>query len=66
MTFSILEVVSLLITSNIGSYMLGKYKSKTKLTFCKHHFDTLEDIPGERKVIKCRNCGDVIEVNIEK
>lgn len=29
-------------------------------------FSILEDIPGERKVIKCRNCGDVIEVNIEK
>lgn len=30
MTFSILEVVSLLIVSNLGSYALGKYYTKQK------------------------------------
>lgn len=30
MTFSILEVVSLLIVSNLGSYVLGKYYSRQK------------------------------------
>lgn len=30
MTFSILEVVSLLIVSNLGSYALGKYYAKQK------------------------------------
>jgi hypothetical protein len=66
MTFSILEVVSLLIVSNLRSYVLGKYYSKTKLVRCSHVYETLEDIPGECKVLMCRHCGDIIEVNIEK
>lgn len=66
MTFSILEVVSLLIVSNLGSYALGRYRAKQKPTRCIHVFDTIEDIPGERKVLMCRHCGDIIEINIEK
>lgn len=61
MTFSILEVVFLLIVSN-----LGRYRAKQKPTRCSHVFETLEDIPGERKVFMCRHCGDIIEVNINK
>lgn len=66
MTFSILEVVFLLIVSNLGSYALGRYRAKQKPTRCIHVFETIEDIPGERKVIKCRNCGDIIKVTLEK
>lgn len=66
MTFSILDVVFLLIVSNLGSYALGRYRAKRKPTRCSHVFETLEDIPGERKVFMCRHCGDIIEVNINK
>lgn len=66
MTFSILEVVFLLIVSNLGSYALGRYRAKRKPTRCSHVFETLEDIPGKRKVFMCRHCGDIIEVNINK
>lgn len=56
----------LLILSHIGAYKLGKYGAKPKLVRCSHVYETLEDLPGDRKVLMCRHCGDIIEVNIEK
>ena len=66
MIFSILEVVFLLIVSNLGSYALGRYRAKQKPTPCRHVYETIEEIPCEREVLMCRHCGDIIEINIEK
>lgn len=66
MTFSILEVVLLLIVSNLGSYALGRYRAKRKPTRCRHVYEIIEELPGKRVVWVCRHCGDVIEVNINK
>lgn len=66
MTFSILEVVSLLIVSNLGSYALGRYRAKQKPTRCSHVYETIEEIPRKKIVWACRHCGDIIEVNINK
>ena len=66
MTFSILEVVSLLIVSNLGSYALGRYRAKQKPTRCSHIYDIIEEKSGKRVVWACRHCGDIIEVNINK
>lgn len=61
MIFSILEVVFLLIVSN-----LGRYRAKRKPTRCRHVYEIIEELPGKRVVWVCRHCGDVIEVNINK
>lgn len=66
MIFSILEVVFILIVSNLGSYALGRYRAKQKPTPCRHVYETIEEIPRKKVVWACRHCGDIIEVNINK
>ena len=64
MTLSILEVVFLLIVSNLGSYALGRYRAKRKPTPCRHVYETIEEMPRKKIIWACRHCGDIIEVNI--
>ena len=66
MIFSILEVVFLLIVSNLGSYALGRYRAKRKPTPCRHVYETIEEIPRKKIVWACRHCGDIIVLNINK
>lgn len=66
MTFSILEVFYLLIISNIGSYLIGKY---SKAKGCDHQYFNIGELKSGDKghgIWLCRKCGNITTENIER